>query len=106
MYYQAKIISRNDADLTQVVKINADIIRAVSITPNPAAKFINISLINTNKEKITIKFINIEGQTVMQTSTLNNQIMIDAGNLPTGVYTLQMLQNEEVLETKKILIQR
>ena len=106
VYYQAKIISRNDADLSQVVKINADIIRAVSITPNPAAKFVNINLININKEKIIIKLINTDGQTVLQTSTVNNQIMIDAGNLPTGMYTVQMLQNEEVLETKKILIQR
>ncbi len=106
VYYQAKIISRNDADLTQVVKINAEIIHAVNITPNPAAKFVTINFINSNREKIYVKLINADGQVVLQTSTVNNKIKIDAGHLSTGMYTVQLLQNEEVLETKKVMIQR
>jgi hypothetical protein len=60
---------------------------AVSVYPNPASEFIQVSFL-TNPSEWNIGIYNILGEKVM---VINNQTMTNVGNLSTGTYILEIV---------------
>lgn len=78
-----------------------------SISPNPASDFIAIDFSNNTNEKSKIIITNILGETVKEENLLNEKKnILSTTHLQEGIYFLSLQQNEQVTETKKIIISR
>lgn len=75
---------------------------SIFIYPNPVHDIMNISLLETNADKIVIR--NSLGQ-IVKTTVLNNnsQAKLDISNLQDGVYFVSMFNGEKSTNTQKIL---
>jgi len=104
-FYKAKIISASNIEFTKVVKIQSAKNITMAITPNPADKLVKISFSNSNSGKTTLHVINSAGTLLIQGSTDNDYLHFDSGNLSNGVYEVQLIQNNEMVQTKKLIIQ-
>ncbi len=79
----------------------------ISIYPNPAADVINVSIICNNVEDYTLSIIDITGRVVYSSSidckVGKNTVTIDASNIVSGSYTLNV-SNEEQVVSKRLLV--
>jgi hypothetical protein len=103
-YYKAKIVSGTNTEFTKIVKVLSSENKILDITPNPAGEMVNINFINYNRMKTIFNLFNERSQLLVQRSTNNDFLQIDSGNLSNGVYTLRMIQNNEIVQTKKLII--
>ena len=76
----------------------------ISIYPNPSEGIFNIKSTNSSLVYNKIRVINNISQTVYQSSD-NNVTSLNLSNLEKGIYYLELLNNEETLIHKKIIIQ-
>ena len=74
------------------------------VSPNPASDVINISFNNLNNEKTSVRVINAEGKTVIESVTNNNFIHFDVTTLSSGIYITQVIKQGKVESTTKFLI--
>jgi hypothetical protein len=72
-----------------------------SVFPQPASTQIEIQ---TNEIIQGYKIFNLNGQLLNEQNNLKNKI-IDVANLPKGIYLLQLLNNNNFISTKKIIIE-
>ena len=72
-----------------------------SVFPQPASTQIEIQ---TNEIIQGYKIFNLNGQLLNEQNYLKNKI-IDVANLPKGIYLLQLLNNNNFISTKKIIIE-
>ncbi|NQY66815.1 MAG: T9SS type A sorting domain-containing protein, partial [Flavobacteriales bacterium] len=72
---------------------------AVSISPNPASDYLNISGLNNNA---TVKVISLEGRLVID-SQLQPEQSIDVSGLSQGLYTVSVITNGNVTNHKVII---
>ncbi len=105
VFYKAKIISAESSEFTKILKIFSQKNASITIAPNPACKKVNVSFTNINREKTTINILNAAGMAAMKFSTNNDYMHFDASNLANGVYEIQLIQNNEIIESKKLIIQ-
>ena len=85
-------------DPSSVTKINSE--NAVELWPNPANNELNIQLTSTIDE---LAIYNINGKLVKPinvTLTQNQSLTIDITDLPTGIYSLVGLSNQETIKAK------
>jgi len=77
----------------------------VAIYPNP---FANQTTIAFNKEikNSTIKVIDVVGKEVKSISFSGTQLILEKGELQSGVYFVQVISDNKVIANKKILIQQ
>lgn len=77
------------------------------VYPNPVSEFIMIELANPAQEDCRIELINMLGQKILvenlQTGTFSRQI--NTASVPTGVYTLLLSNNNNVV-IKKVMVTR
>ena len=104
-FYKAKIKSASSIEFTKIVKIQSSENIVITVTPNPASNWVNINFTNNNRQKTTFNLLNAGAKSFMQLSTNNNYLQIDSGNLPNGVYTIQIIQNNEIVQTKRFIVQ-
>ena len=72
--------------------------------PNPFNSELIIDL-NSYLENITIKLFNSQGQLIKQDSNLKGQIIkLNRDNLPSGLYFIQLLANQKILQTAKVMV--
>ena len=74
----------------------------LKIYPNPAQDFLNIELENQSNFDFNILIINNLGQIIKQDVLNQNIQQINIANLPKGIYTLQ-IRNEETVFVKRFL---
>lgn len=74
----------------------------ISIFPNPAAAEINILFSKIQKD-IVVKLIDINGKTIQTTNFSGNQLVINQGEIPDGIYFLQITDGINTIETRKII---
>jgi len=99
-YFQYKI-SSNNAGLVEVGLRNLSILSNVNVYPNPAIDILNVTLENTNPT--TIKVYNMNGQLVFNKNVVNeNNVSVDFSEFSSGIYSMQILNNEKVI-TKKVI---
>jgi Peptidase family M1 domain/Secretion system C-terminal sorting domain len=103
-FYRAKIYYASKEEFTNIVKVQSVQSKGIVVSPNPAKADVKISFTNVLSEEIVVTILNTEGQKVMESSTSKNFIHFDTGNLPSGVYVVQVMQQGKVSETSKFLV--
>ncbi len=89
---------------TLSVKDFNSITQNINVSPNPFSTEATIRFENS-LENITIELYNSIGQIVRKTQSANSkEIIINRENLVNGLYFLKLIQNNNLLETKKIII--
>lgn len=99
-------VTRDAAARTEqgVVGIDEEFANSVSLYPNPVADVATIELDN-NGQEVVVEVYSITGQRVSSNNYgATNLITLDASNLTSGVYFVNILVGEQVA-TKKITIQ-
>lgn len=104
IFYKAEMVSNQKNEFTKVVKVQSLSNSVMTIIPNPADKSVNISFNNDNREKTTLNVISAEGQRLIQLPTNSNNVQFNSENLANGVYTIQLIQNNVLVQTKKLVI--
>jgi hypothetical protein len=79
--------------------------KSISIYPNPFQSLISVNLLNISDENITVNIYDmfgklIEKSTYRISNGFNNMITLDMGDLPTGVYYLEVRATNYVKSTK------
>lgn len=104
-YYRLKQVDFDGAyNYSNIISSNC-VSSDFNIYPNPASNTINISLTGTDKSKPTAKIYNPFGKLVHQEelNSLTNSINIQY--LANGVYLVQLIDNNRILTSKKIIKQ-
>jgi hypothetical protein len=81
--------------------------KSISIFPNPFQSLISVSLLNISDENITVNIYDmfgklIEKSTYRISNGFNNMITLDMGDLPAGVYYLEVKATNYVKSTKVV----
>ena len=74
----------------------------ISIFPNPAATEINI-LFSKMQKDIVVKLIDNSGKAIQTTNFSGNQLVIKKGEIPNGIYFVQITDGINPIETRKII---
>ena len=79
--------------------------KSITIFPNPVGENINISLENFSKASIKVKLYSISGQLLVEKdyklTDINNQLIVfNAGNIPDGIYIVEVEANNKKFKQK------
>ena len=103
-------VSQNGFYAAGSVGISEDptIVSTTNIYPNPSSDKINLDFYLMNNQRIDIRVINITGEIMDIGKTMNgyqgqNNVSIDASDLPEGIYFTQILINGEAVATKRFV---
>lgn len=78
----------------------------IKIYPNPANQTVNLVFDNSKKENCTLTLYDIKGQLVQTiTNITTNQVTIEAKNLTSGFYFLQLQTDKQIIATEKLTIE-
>jgi Secretion system C-terminal sorting domain/Reeler domain len=98
-------INAEFAELTSSVNELATTVE-MSVSPNPTSESVVLSLSSKKSKNIHVRMTDISGRTVIsEKKTIQegeNTIKLDVSNLVTGVYMIQVVENQDII-SKKIL---
>jgi hypothetical protein len=108
-YYRLKMVDMDGKyGYTDVKVIRMSLISGVSVFPNPASDFVNVSIGGSSSE-LTIRVINLNGQ-VLQEKKVNSAsattISLPVHNYPQGNYFIQVTGADGSQQTNKVLVTR
>jgi hypothetical protein len=76
------------------------------VYPNPSSDVVNIELNTPTTQNTIIKLMDMSGRIVKQIQTVshegNNQYQLSVKELANGLYTYQILNNQQLMYTGKI----
>jgi hypothetical protein len=80
----------------------------LKIYPNPAKDKLNISYSAATENAIQIDIYNVFGQIVLENKPIKQQggISIDISTLPTGIYFVRVIANDNSVHEEKVIISR
>jgi hypothetical protein len=102
-FYRAKVYSGADIDYSQVVKVQAGIVKGITISPNPAVNEVKINFDNPARIKTIVRLLSADGREVISSTTNNAFIRFDISTLASGSYKVQVAQDGGVAETVSLL---
>ncbi|MEX2597841.1 MAG: ice-binding family protein [Salibacteraceae bacterium] len=83
-----------------------NVTQTVSIYPNPFNKVFSINVSTAGSQNLSLSVYNMLGSEVIRTPIGGNEsMMIDAGNLSSGVYTYRVYSNEQSVQTGRLIAQ-
>jgi hypothetical protein len=78
----------------------------ISVYPNPTSNELNIDIYTTKAENSTIKILDMSGRILKEIQTKlfvgANSIQTNIGELATGIYTVQILENNKITQVSKV----
>lgn len=74
-----------------------------SVYPNPASTNLTIN-VNTGGNAVQVRIFNMMGELVSRTTLVDGQNTVSVADLTNGIYFYSILKNNEVVETKKLII--
>jgi hypothetical protein len=78
----------------------------VSIYPNPTIDELNIDIYTTKAQNNTIKLLDMSGRVVKEIQSKleagANNIKMNLGELATGIYTIQLVENNKIIQVSKV----
>lgn len=77
-----------------------------TVYPNPVNNEINIMLPEKSNEKYQVKLVNAQGQELGEytiDAAVDNKLLIDRNNLPSGLYFISIYSNQSDYNVKKII---
>ena len=112
IYYRIKQIDNDGRNSrSNIARVNLNgLKKVISITPNPAKDFINVSLQSKAISLATVAIIDIKGavlftKTIQINKGLNNINFTEISKLQNGMYILRII-NEQEIYNEKILVNR
>ncbi|MGC4100204.1 T9SS type A sorting domain-containing protein [Ferruginibacter sp.] len=110
IYYRLKVIGKaGEIKYSNVLVVRQAQVKApVSIVPNPASDFVLVRLTAEKESLVTLRLVDNLGKTVLQQQQRvfkgNNVLQLSGlSKYSAGVYSLQLLMNDEVVTQKLIL---
>ena len=108
-YYKLEQIDMDGKSLmnTQVVDLMwGATASTINVYPNPTSNELNIDIFTTKAENSTIKILDMSGRILKEIQTKlsagANSIQTNIGELATGIYTLQIFENNKITQVSKI----
>ncbi|MBK6820830.1 MAG: T9SS type A sorting domain-containing protein [Bacteroidetes bacterium] len=101
-------------DIDNKVSVHAQIVdliwgangSTVSIYPNPTTDILNIDLYATAAQNTTVKLLDMSGRVIRQVQAKSavgmNNIQLSLGEIASGVYTVQVYENNHLTHTSKV----
>lgn len=80
--------------------------KIIKVYPNPANDVLNVDLNGLDKTEMTIEIRNMLGQSVYETHSLNQHLVIGTSSIAPGVYSVNILQGNKTIAIKKVVIER
>jgi len=78
----------------------------VSIYPNPTTDELNIDVYTTKAQNNTIKLLDMSGRVIKEIQSKleagANNIKMNLGELATGIYTIQLVENNKIIQVSKV----
>jgi hypothetical protein len=78
----------------------------ISVYPNPTFNELNIDIYTTKAENATVKILDMSGRILKEIQTKlvvgANSIQTNIGELATGIYTVQILENNKITQVSKV----
>ncbi len=108
-YYRLKMVDLDGRyGYTEIKVIRTSVITGITIFPNPATDYLNVS-VGGSASELTVRLINISGQVLQEkkvNSTSATTISIPVHNYPEGSYFIQVAGSDGTQQTNKVLIMR
>jgi hypothetical protein len=101
-------------DLDNKTSVHAQIVdliwgangNTVSIYPNPTTDILNIDLYAQTAQNTTVKLLDMSGRVIKQIQAKSavgmNNIKLSMGEIASGVYTVQVYENNTLSHTSKV----
>jgi hypothetical protein len=105
-FYRAKIFTLAKEEYSGIVTVQQSVSKKLTVSPNPATNVVNISFSNTNREKVTVRVINVEEKVVIESTTNNDFIHFDISNLSPGIYIAQVIKPGQVTDINKFIVRQ
>lgn len=90
-----------------VPTIDEELAAAVTVSPNPADQYVNVSIKDITARTISYQLVDMTGKVILKEVAdnhhVNSDIRISTDNMSDGTYALNM-QTEEGIVTKKIIV--
>lgn len=77
---------------------------AVSVYPNPAGSYVNISFTNSTGAPLKLTLFDITGQALLTQSVAANPVRLDVSNLASGAYELSVTDNEGNRTVRQVMV--
>ncbi len=78
---------------------------SIKLYPNPANEgFINIELVSSYIENITIDIIDMMGRVIYSVENMQSLTTIETQNLKSGIYFVNISEENKLIESKKIVV--
>ena len=105
-YYRLKMIDV-DGTITysNIVEINVTELKSIKIFPNPAKDNINI-YVGENVKTSHINIIDATGRVIKELNTNNHQTTVKSSQFANGLYIVQLIENDKVIQTAPFIINR
>jgi hypothetical protein len=109
-YYRLQSVDKDGKNSFSAVKIvRGTVVKGVSVFPNPATDYINVSLGNDASATLSIRLVNQFGQ-VMQQQKLSHAagtiVSLQVKGYPEGLYYVQVAGDGGINQSSKVLITR
>jgi hypothetical protein len=78
--------------------------KSLSIYPNPTTGILNIGVNNPNVEIKNIRIMNLVGNEIYNSSTVNSNTQVNLSGLPKGFYLIQLTSQQESI-TRRIIVE-
>lgn len=108
IYYRARIIDINEENYSKLLSVERAKLEFTSVAPNPADKQVLINWSKTfgDNTDAEVKLLAIDGRTVWSQRTTGNRVTVNTSTMPAGTYLVQVIQNNETILNKKLIIRR
>lgn len=75
----------------------------MSVYPNPTTAFVNLNIPNYALENVQYQLFDINGKQILSQRVTTSETQIQMENLASGIYLINILDNNQVLKTFKII---
>ncbi|HYG49406.1 MAG TPA: zinc-dependent metalloprotease, partial [Flavobacteriales bacterium] len=106
--YPVEDLDPRVAEMNQSTAIvNESMPSVLMVYPNPSSQWMHISLShNINVENTEIIMTDLSGRVVYQTMMATNSITLNTNSIDNGIYLVNVKQNNKLIGTQKVVIQK
>ncbi|MEP7265691.1 MAG: T9SS type A sorting domain-containing protein, partial [Bacteroidota bacterium] len=105
-------VCASSAYLTKSVTVNncprvgENEISEIKIQPNPFSEFTILRFPEEyNLQQVKLHVIDINGKLVRQITAPENVVVFERKNLKSGIYSIEVIKNEQIISVKRIIIE-
>ncbi|MCF8465318.1 MAG: T9SS type A sorting domain-containing protein [Flavobacteriales bacterium] len=81
----------------------SEIVLQMSAYPNPTTDFLNLLVGNYKSEKLSLELYDVSGRLLFNQTIMEANTVVDMNRLPTATYYLNIIDNQKLIKTFKII---